>query len=65
MNTVFIVHVDYRKGDGETLGPFSTREKALASFIGNRIWEKEFCNPEQGYWGHEEASYQVEERQIQ
>lgn len=70
MNTVFIVHVDYRKGEGETLGPFSTREKAVEAIMADPInWEfcmaQGFCDPANGFWGSEDKSYQIEERSIQ
>lgn len=70
MNMVFIVHVDYRKGGGEALGPFSTREKAVSAIMAAPTnWEsciaQGFCDPANGFWGNEDKSYQIEERSIQ
>jgi hypothetical protein len=70
MSAVFIVHVDYRKGGGETLGPFSTREKAVEAVMATSDnWKsyiaQGFCDPANGFWGSEDESYQIEERSIQ
>ena len=75
MSTVFIVQVNSRKGDGKTMGPYSTRDKAVVAVMAAHNWEPYieggihyqtcFCDPAAGFWSTEDESYQIEERAIQ
>ena len=67
--TVYLVDIERRKGDGDTLGPFSTRDKAIAAlreYVGDDTpAEDEFGGQlSEGTYYSEEETIEVLEREV-